>query len=161
MALPPGEDLSRRDFLGRSCGLFAASLLAANGLTLAACDSAAGASSGVSTDATGVAVTSTTVTIDLALATSLEAIGGGLLIPSAKVLVVHAATDDYRAFSSVCPHERGTIRQVVWSGSTSEIRCSSHGWTFDLTGAPTGRATRSATRYAVVQDGPMLTIATA
>ena len=60
---------------------------------------------------------------------------------SADVLVVHAAENDYRAFDSVCPHERNAIRQVLPTGGTYELRCPSHGWTFDLNGDPTGRPT--------------------
>ena len=153
-----GDALPRRDFLRRSCGLFTAAVLAANGASLAGCDTVG--ASGVSTDTTGVTVSGSTVTIDLALATPLAAVGGGLLVPSADVLVVHAAENDYRAFDSVCPHERNAIRQVLPTGGTYELRCPSHGWTFDLNGDPTGRAQRGTTRYAVVQEGQMLQITT-
>ena len=148
----PVDDLPRRAFLHRSCGLFAAALLAANGATLAGCDTVASGTD-VPTDTSGV-------TVDLARTPSLDAVGGGLLMSSTHVLVVHAGADDFRAFNSVCPHERNTISQVLPSGASYEIRCPTHGWTFDLAGQPTGRAQRPTARYAVVQTGQTLTITT-
>jgi len=155
--LDAGEALPRRDFVRRSCGLFTAAVLAANGLSLAACDTVS--ATGSSTDTSGVSFDGSTLTVDLAQASALAAVGGSLLVRSASTLVVHVAEGDYRAFDSVCPHQHNTISQVVPSGSTYELRCPSHGWTFDLDGHPTGRAQRGTPRFAVTQTGQTLTIA--
>ncbi len=156
---PEGPALPRRDFLRRSCGLFTVAVLAANGATLAACDSVSGTDS--SSDTAGVSFDGATVTVDLTQAVSLAAVGSALLVRDAHTLIVHAAANDYRAFNSVCPHEQNTIRQVIPSGGTYELRCPSHGWTFDLDGDPTGRAQRGTQRYALTQAGQTLAITVA
>lgn len=147
--------LPRRDFLRRSCGLFTATLLAANGASLAACDAAGNAAV---SDPTGVTVAGALLTVDLAQATALAPVGGSLLVPSANALVVHSAEGEYRAFDSVCPHQRNTISQVQPAGGSYQLRCPSHGWTYDLDGNPTGRAQRGTARFALVQDGQTLRI---
>ena len=151
--------LPRRDFLRRSCGLFTAALLAANGVTLAGCDPVTASDAATST--AGVTFDGTTLTVDLTQALALSAVGGALLVSGAHPLIVHVAEGDYRAFDSVCPHEHNTIRQVIPSGSTYALRCPSHGWTFDLTGAPLGSAQRGTPRYALVQEGQTLHITVA
>lgn len=156
---PAADARPRRDFLRQSCSLFTAAVLVANGATLAGCDSVD--ATDASTDTTGVAFDGATLAIDLTQASALSAVGGALFIRDADVLVIHAAEDDYRAFDSVCPHEQNQIRQVVDAGTSYEIRCPSHGWTFDLNGNPTGSAQRPTTRYALVQDDQILRITVA
>ena len=156
---PDGAALPRRDFFRHSCGLFTVAVLAANGVALSACDTASAGDT--STNLTGVSFDGSTLTVDLAQATALAAVGSGLVVHDARTLVVHAAEGDYRAFNSVCPHERNTISQVVPAGGTYELRCPSHGWTYDLDGDPTGRAQRGTARYALVQNGQTLTITVA
>lgn len=153
------DALPRRDFLRRSCSLFTAALLVANGATLAGCDSVS--ATDASTDTTGVAFDGTTLTIDLTQSSALSPVGGALFLRDADVLVIHAGENDYRAFDSVCPHEHNQIRQVIDSGTTYELRCPSHGWTFNLNGEPTGSAQRGTTRYALVQDAQTLRITVA
>ncbi len=154
MPTSDGSPLPRRDFLRTSCGLFTAALLATSGATLAACDAAVGGGA----DPAGVTVAGPVLTVDLDQATALQRVGGSLLVPSADALIVHAAEGDFRAFSSVCPHQHNTISQVQPAGGSFELRCPSHGWTYDLEGRPTGRAQRGTPRFALAQDGQMLTI---
>ena len=155
-AAADGRPAPAATFLRRSCGLFTAALLAANGATLAACDSAGASASGA--DPSGATVAGSVLTVDLGQATALMPVGGSLLVRSANALVVHAAEGDYRAFNSVCPHQHNTISQVQPVGASYRLRCPSHGWTYDLNGNPTGSAQRGTARYALVQTGQTLTI---
>lgn len=149
--------LPRRDFLRRSCGLFTAALLAANGATLAACNAGA-VIGGDSSSLPGVSLSGSTLTVDTAQVAALTPVGGSIVVGDAHALVVHAAEGDFRAFNSVCPHQHNTISQVQPTNGTYQLRCPSHGWTYDLDGHPTGIAQRGTARYALVQNGQTLTI---
>ena len=155
-APPPEAGLTRRAFVRRSCGLLAAAALASCGLPLAGCDSA-GAEGGT-TDDPGIDFDGDTLTVDLTQVSALGPVGGSLWLSDVDVLVVHAAADDYRAFDSVCPHRGNNIRQVIPSGDTYELRCPTHGWTFDLEGHPTGIAEIYTPRYPLTVDGQVLRI---
>ena len=49
-------------------------------------------------------------------------------------------------------------RDGAASGDTYELRCPTHGWTFDLEGHPTGIAEIYTPRYPLTVDGQVLRI---
>ena len=143
--------MTRRGFLHRTCASVALMSLSTGAFALAGCDS------GGANDASlpeGVTRTGTTLTVDTTFFPQLTAAGGFLWIADADVIVIHGAQGDYRAFSSVCPHEGEEVKQF----NGEHLRCPAHDWTFTPEGQPTGRANRPLTAYPLTQSGDQLVI---
>lgn len=77
--------------------------------------------------------------------------GGGLIVASAKVVLVKDAQGAVQGFSAVCPHQGCTVASV----ETGAIVCPCHGSRFDVaTGAPVqGPATTGLAKVTVVVKG--------
>ena len=146
---------TRRDFLKRSCGVAAAVALASCGVSLAGCDfQPAGGSIGDD----GISLDGNLLTLDLTRVTALQRVGGSLWLQDTAVIVVHAPDEDFRAFSSVCAHEGNPVRNFEATDTGYQLRCSSHGWTYDLTGRPTGFAERSIPQFPLTREGDLLRV---
>ncbi len=145
--MTPSPSASRRDFLSRSCSVIAVLAAGAGATALLGCDSA-GANEpqfpeGVTRDGGHLAV-------ELDRFPNLTRNDGMLWIEAADVVVVNDDKRGYRAFTSICPHDRKDVKEFTGT----ELRCPSHGWTFDLDGKPTGKSTAALTGYPVeVVDG--------
>ena len=153
--------MERRDFCVNACRFFSAAVATA---LLDGCASGHGMSPDDSTTSTNVSisrvnasVSSRTITLPLANAPSLSAVGGVALIvtSSVSVLVARRTEDEFAAVSAVCTHEGCTIDS--FSGQTYVCRC--HGSEFTTVGAVThGPAQRSLDVYATEFVGTTLTI---
>lgn len=103
----------------------------------------------------GVIVSPASVQIDLTKAQSLAAVGSALVVPEAQMMVIHAATDDFRALSNVCTHSGCGI----YVFADRRMRCTCHGSEFDINGTNVaGPAPLPLPRYALERTGSTLTI---
>jgi cytochrome b6-f complex iron-sulfur subunit len=103
----------------------------------------------------GVEITPASVQIDLSRATSLAAVGGALVVPEAQMMIIHAATDDFRALSNICTHSGCGI----YVFTDRRMRCQCHGSEFDINGTNVaGPAPLPLPRYALQRAGSLLTI---
>lgn len=105
--------------------------------------------------ASGITVTSNTVTIDLTQVNTLNSAGGWILIDDAKMLVVNTG-GGFSALTSICTHT-GCDRN--WSLNNNEFVCSCHGSRFTTAGAVVqGPANRPLTAFGTSRSGDILTI---
>jgi len=104
----------------------------------------------------GVTTSGSTIVIDLTVQTGLTNPNGFVLIPEARAFVIHVgASDDYRAFTSVCTHEGCDVDNF----SGGRIRCPCHGSQYDNNGAVVvGPAPSALRRFAATRSGNTLTI---
>lgn len=81
------------------------------------------------------------VTVNLSTVPALATVGGVALQGTGRrtFALVRTATDQFRAFSMICPHQ-GSIVGVVrdGGGGFTRFECPNHGATFNTTGANTG-----------------------
>ncbi|HEV8363759.1 MAG TPA: Rieske (2Fe-2S) protein [Gemmatimonadaceae bacterium] len=87
-------------------------------------------SQGVVVPTPGVSVTGNLVAVDLTVQSGLTQANGFLLIAEARTFVFNLGADDFRAFTSVCTHERCDVN----SFSGGRIRCPCHGSQYDTSG---------------------------
>ena len=92
-------------------------------------------SGGCSDDSSSVALTGEKVTLVLANETALLTVGGSIrrafganMNSNRPVIVVRTAQDKFRAMSSYCPHEGGS----VGSPTSGKAVCSKHGAQFSV-----------------------------
>lgn len=153
---PRSSPSSRRTFITSTCSALVALGLGTSGLTIVGCDSG-GSSPPPLPD--GVTLNGNTLTIDLTQFPDLRAPRGALWIANQDVFIIHAENDAYRAFSSVCPHEGEDVTVYEQASAAAyQLRCPAHDWTFDLAGAPTGRAQRALPLYATTKENDTLRI---
>jgi nitrite reductase/ring-hydroxylating ferredoxin subunit len=99
------------------------------------------------------------LSIDLAEFPDLQTANNSLWIPAADVIVINGAGVGFRAFSSVCPHEREDVEIFEPSGSDGyQLRCPAHDWTFDVAGNPTGRSEAGLAPFPLTRDGNTLQV---
>ncbi|TDK87193.1 Rieske (2Fe-2S) protein [Mycolicibacterium mucogenicum] len=55
-------------------------------------------------------------------------VGGGVVLPEAKVVVTQPKTGEFKAFSAVCTHKQCTVSKVA----DGTIDCPCHGSTFSI-----------------------------
>jgi Rieske Fe-S protein len=82
-------------------------------------------------DAETVLVGPSEVRVRLDRAAELAAVGGSLLVTTARVLVTRPAADEYLAFDAACPH----AGSLVANRDGAALACPGHGSRFDLRGA--------------------------
>lgn len=146
---------SRRHFLKTTCSAFLALSTASSGVLIVGCDSG---SSSPPPLPDGIILNGTTLTIDLAQFPNLTQDRGALWVASQDVFIIRVA-DEYRAFSSVCPHEQEDVNIYEPNDSSGyQLRCPAHDWTFDLDGTPTGIADARLQQYATRLDGNLLEV---
>jgi nitrite reductase/ring-hydroxylating ferredoxin subunit len=147
---PEAPATSRRDFLKGTCSALAALGLSGS-MIVVGCDS------GGSNDAPlpdGVTLEGTTLTVDLAAFPALTEPNGSLWVRQADAIIVNDPDVGYRAFSSICPHEREDVSIYESTGTGDyQLRCPAHDWTFDIDGDPTGRAQAGLDRLTLTKDG--------
>jgi Rieske Fe-S protein len=96
-----------------------------------------------------VEVTADEVRVRLSRVPALAAVGGSLVVSEARVIVLHVAPGDFRAFTNVCTHAGCGISQFV----AERLRCQCHGSEFDAAGVNVaGPAPLPLARYAVTRD---------
>ncbi|HEY6794682.1 MAG TPA: Rieske (2Fe-2S) protein [Kineosporiaceae bacterium] len=82
-------------------------------------------------------------------------VGGGMVLPAAKLVVTRPTAGTVKAFSAVCTHQGCVVNQVA----DGTIDCPCHGARFDIqTGAPTAGPARKplAPAKVAVQGGTVL-----
>ncbi len=91
--------------------------------------------------------------------TSTEAVpvGGGVILEDENVVVVQPEAGEYKAFSSVCPHQGCQVSEI----KDSEVICHCHGSHFALDdGAPiTGPANQPLDEVAITVSGKEIRVA--
>ena len=103
----------------------------------------------------GVTVSGNTVTVNLTIQPNLRPASGYLLIPEAKVFVIHLGNDQYRAFTSICTHEACDV-DTFFMG---RIRCPCHGSQYDFDGMVVdGPAPAPLRRFTSTLSGSTLSI---
>jgi cytochrome b6-f complex iron-sulfur subunit len=147
---------SRREFLRCSCS---AGMLLALGTSLAGCADPTGSDSdpGPGGGATsGVTITSSTVTLDLAHPSleRLRASGGFLFVPAASIIAINAA-GTIRAFTSVCTHQGFAVDRFAGG----RMICSGHGSEFNPDGTvASGQAPLALREFGVTRSGDTVTV---
>ena len=155
--------LSRRGFVSAAAWSALTTALAS------ACGGGDGGSEGGVTgpSATGVIYASGIVSVPLASVAALGQTGGFLITNGGsndvrdasgrrpEVIVINVGTDQYRAFTSICTHERCTLGDFTGT----RIRCFCHGSEFNTNGSVAiGPATRALTEYPVQFDATTRTV---
>jgi len=140
----PAAPVSRRAFVS------AATLSVIGAALASACSGGGDGPTGVITPpTTGVTVSGSVITIDLAQVPALEAADGFILVSRPSTLVIRTGTDAYRAFTSVCTHEQCTVGDY----RGGRIVCPCHGSQYDSSGqVVVGPATRPLREFAVALD---------
>lgn len=161
-SLPVRADAAtRREFVSSAaCALVTAALGAACG---------GGDPSGVGEPTpSGVTFSGDVLTVPLAAVGALASANGSYLTNplatggvrdaggrAADVIVLNVGNDTFRAFSSICTHERCT----VGSFANGRITCPCHGSQYDASGRVlVGPATRALTEYATAFDAATRTV---
>lgn len=105
---------------------------------------------------TGITTTSSAVTVDLSVATTLAATGGWALVAASKVLIVNMGNNTFNALTSVCTHSQCDRN---WTFANNLFTCTCHGSRFDRNGAVvTGPATQPLRSYAATVSNTTLTV---
>ncbi len=104
---------------------------------------------------TGIAVSGSTISIDLSIQTALNVSGGWLLITAGKTLVSKVG-NEFVALTSVCTHSGCDTN---WSFANATYNCSCHGSKFDAQGnVITGPATQPLKVFSTSVSGNTLII---
>jgi nitrite reductase/ring-hydroxylating ferredoxin subunit len=129
--LPTSPDelvqLSRRTFVS-------AATLSLCGLALGGCASSEGNNDGPTTPtpppppADAVVVTATEVRITVARVPELTQQNGFVFVSAPRIIVANLGSNQFRAYSAVCPHEAQNVSQV----QNGLLFCPTHGSRFDL-----------------------------
>ena len=115
--LSPAGRVPRREALAiAGAGAVAASSLAACGSADEAADAARSGASQV-TEAVGSAIDAARIPV-----------GGGVVVGALQAVVTQPTQGDFKAFTSVCPHEQCQVTTV----SDGTINCPCHGSRFDI-----------------------------
>jgi cytochrome b6-f complex iron-sulfur subunit len=152
-----GASLTRRDFCARSCA--AALSVAATGALLGGCG---GSSTGPSDNIPALPVVNGTfangaVTVTVDSSSPLTSVGAAALVQSAAtpLLVVHAGSSAFSAFSGICTHQACTITGFA----DNRFVCPCHGSQYDTNGnVVSGPAPQSLQRFRASLSGTTLTI---
>ena len=151
------EPTSRRAFLRTTCSVAAILGLSSGSVIIAGCDG--GGSNEPQTLPEGVTRDGDTLIVDLTQFPDLQTANNSLWIPAADVIVINGADVGYRAFSSVCPHEREAVEIFEPSeGDGYQLRCPAHDWTFDVDGDPTGRASAGLNQFPLTKADQTLRV---
>ncbi|OYX22993.1 MAG: hypothetical protein B7Z16_03405 [Algoriphagus sp. 32-45-6] len=103
----------------------------------------------------GIVISGTTITIDLATQTQLRNSGSWLLVENVRTLVANV-NGSFVALTSVCTHS-GCFNN--WRFSNNRFTCTCHGSVFDPSGAVlNGPANAPLTQYTAQVSGNTLTI---
>lgn len=163
-----GASLSRRDFVSTAAlGVLASAVASACGGSGDGPTSSSG--SGPSAELPGVTYANGTVTIALASNAALAAANGFLLTnpeanrgatrdasgQAADVIVINTGANQWRAFTSVCTHQRNPVGGYA----NGRISCFFHGSQYDASGrAVVGPATAALKEYALTFDAGARTL---
>lgn len=103
----------------------------------------------------GIVISGTTITIDLATQTQLRNSGAWLLVENVRTLVANV-NGSFVALTSVCTHS-GCFNN--WTFTNNRFTCTCHGSVFDPSGAVlNGPAAAPLTQYRATVSGNTLTI---
>lgn len=143
--------MDRRDFVSETAALLAGAALAACGVG----STAPTGEQGRVVPTPGVTVSGNLVSVDLTVQAGLTQANGFLLIAEAKTFVFNLGADDFRAFTSVCTHERCDVN--AFSGG--RIRCPCHGSQYDTSGrVVVGPAPAALRQFSASRSGNTLII---
>lgn len=151
--------MERREFCWHGCQ---AATLAALGLFADACGNPTSPSGNLSASLlTVVSGTNAgnTVTVNIASAPALAAVGGAALIdaPSGKFLAFRTAQDTFSAMTAICTHEGCTVTRFA----SPNFVCECHGSEYNSTGGVVkGPASRALQRFTASFANSVLTITT-
>ncbi|MFF3486699.1 Rieske (2Fe-2S) protein [Streptomyces sp. NPDC002701] len=149
-SLQPAPALCRRTLLA---GLGAAGIAAA----LTACGGSDDSSSGSSDTSSGSDASSGSAGgAALAKTTDIPE-GGGKVFADEGVVVTQPAAGEFKAFSTVCPHQKQRVNSV----DNGLITCPAHGSQFSVTdgGVKKGPATSGLTAAKITVTGDSITLA--
>jgi len=152
-------ETTRRMTLGSLAAAGLAGVATTAGLNACASGTSEGtedsASAEGSSNAAGEAGAGTSGSSD-SIKTSEIPVGGGQIFEDRKIVVTQPTAGEFKAFSSVCPHQGCAVAEITGSN----IVCPCHGSTFDIeTGAVTnGPATSPLSAKTVAVDGDSLTV---
>lgn len=90
---------------------------------LAACGDSSAGTTGTTTGSGGGSGTATTV------AAADVPVGGGVILPVAKVVVTQPSAGEFKAFTAICTHQFCTVTDVT----NGRIHCSCHQSEFSIT----------------------------
>ncbi|MCU0635782.1 MAG: Rieske 2Fe-2S domain-containing protein [Gemmatimonadaceae bacterium] len=120
--------LSRRSFVS-------AATISLCGLALGGCASSEGNNDGPTAPpppppppADAVVVTATEVRITVARVPDLAQANGFVFVAAPRIIVGNLGSNQFRAYSAVCPHEAQNVNQV----QNGLLLCPTHGSRFDL-----------------------------
>jgi len=148
---------SRRNFIRCGCS---AGILLALGANVTGCADPTGTNPGPGVggggDTSGVTITPSAITLDLAVP-SLERLltsGGFLFVPDASVIVINSA-GAIRAFTSLCTHQGFSVDNFAGG----RMVCSGHGAQFNPDGTvDSGPAPRALREFGLTRSGDTVTI---
>ncbi|WP_328497681.1 Rieske (2Fe-2S) protein [Streptomyces sp. NBC_00414] len=148
-SIQPAPALCRRTLLAALGGAgLAATLTACGGSDDKSSDSSSDSSSGASTGSAGGAALAKTTDIPE---------GGGKIFADQSVVVTQPTAGEFKAFSTVCPHQQQRVNSV----ENGVITCPAHGSQFNVTdgGVKKGPATSGLTAAKIKVSGDSITLA--
>ncbi|MGC5566559.1 Rieske (2Fe-2S) protein [Streptomyces sp. FR-108] len=148
-SLQPAPALCRRTLLAALGGAgLAAALTACGGSDDKSSDSSSNSSSGASTGSAGGAALAKTTDIPE---------GGGKIFADQSVVVTQPTAGEFKAFSTVCPHQQQRVNSV----DNGVITCPAHGSQFSVTDGAVkkGPATSGLTAANIKVSGDSITLA--
>ncbi|MFE1802439.1 MULTISPECIES: Rieske (2Fe-2S) protein [unclassified Streptomyces] len=148
-SLQPAPALCRRTVLAALGGAgLAAALTACGGSDDKSSDSSSNSSSGASTGSAGGAVLAKTTDIPE---------GGGKVFADQSVVVTQPTAGEFKAFSTVCPHQQQRVNSV----DKGLITCPAHGSQFSVADGAVkkGPATSGLTAAEIKVSGDSITLA--
>ncbi|MFJ2260987.1 Rieske (2Fe-2S) protein [Streptomyces sp. NPDC087844] len=148
-SLQPAPALCRRTVLAALGGAgLAAALTACGGSDDKSSDSSSNSSSGASTESAGGAALAKTTDIPE---------GGGKVFADQSVVVTQPTAGEFKAFSTVCPHQQQRVNSV----DNGVITCPAHGSQFSVTDGAVkkGPATSGLTAANIKVSGDSITLA--
>ncbi|MCL6258860.1 Rieske (2Fe-2S) protein [Aquiflexum sp. TKW24L] len=147
---------ARRDFIKKSGALAAMSLFGVAFFTSCSSDDPAPGPTNPPATGNGITVTSSTVTVNLDLATALATAGGWALVIEAKVLIVNLGNNAFSALTSVCTHSQCDRN---WTFGSNIFTCTCHGSRFNTEGVVlNGPAIQPLRSYATSLNNRTLTV---